>query len=182
MDEPFDLDSWLAAPAVRTQHHREAGVSPAALWESARGVRLGDCRLLGRLVSMRIAVARSEMTFDELFRTRPFVTLEAGPTWALAGVCGRIWMVRGGLAPLSGAGAFRDWREPATARVLFAHWVEPLAAGARLHSEVRVDAVDRRGARYLRALEPLIGAFQGLVGRESLALAVRRAERAGQWT
>ena len=68
------------------------------------------------------------------------------------------------------------WAEPGTARVLLAHWVEPLAAGAALFSEVRVAAVDRRAARYMRALEPFIAAFQGLIGRETLALAVRRAE------
>jgi hypothetical protein len=39
-----------------------------------------------------------------------------------------------------------------------------------------VAPVDRRAARYMRALEPFIAAFQGLVGREALALAVRRAE------
>ena len=50
-------------------------------------------------------------------------------------------------------------------------------AGAALHSEVRVAPVDRRAAVYLRALEPFIAAFQGLIGLETLSLAVRRAER-----
>ena len=61
-------------------------------------------------------------------------------------------------------------------RVLFAHWVEAAPAGAAIHSEVRVAPVDRRAAIYLRALEPFISAFQSLIGLESLALAVRRAE------
>ena len=173
----FDLDSWLPAPAVRTHHDRQAEAGPAELWQAAKTIRLRDTRLLGRLVSVRIAVARPEMTFGQLFRTSPFVLLDEGPYGELSGVCGRIWMVRGGLAALPDPQAFRDWREPATARVLFAHWVEPIATGARLHSEVRVEGVDRRASRYLRALEPLVGAFQGLIGRESLALAVRRAER-----
>jgi hypothetical protein len=46
-----------------------------------------------------------------------------------------------------------------------------------LHSEVRVAPVDRRAALYLRALEPFIAAFQGLIGLESLSLAVRRADQ-----
>jgi hypothetical protein len=37
--------------------------------------------------------------------------------------------------------------------------------------------VDRRAAVYLRALEPFIAAFQGLIGLETLSLAVRRAEK-----
>jgi hypothetical protein len=172
----FDLDSWLPQPAVRTRHRRESEVDAPALWQAAQTVRLRDCRLLGRLVSMRITVARPEMTFAELFRTAPFVLLDGGPSWSLSGVCGRIWVVRGGLGQLGDARGFRDWSEPGTARVLFAHWVEPLAIGSSVHSEVRVAGVDRRGARYLRALEPFVAAFQALIGREPLAAAVRFAE------
>ena len=61
-------------------------------------------------------------------------------------------------------------------RVLFANWAEPVAdGGSALVSEVRVGAVDRRAARHVRALEPFIVAFQGLVGVEPSDLAVRRA-------
>lgn len=117
------------------------------------------------------------MTFDALFRQPPFMPLEEGPTWGLSGLCGRIWTVRGELGQLSDPQAFLDWEEPSTVRVMFAHWVESLGAGAALHSEVRIAPVDRRAAFYLRALEPFIAAFQGLVGVESLSLAVRRAEQ-----
>jgi hypothetical protein len=84
--------------------------------------------------------------------------------------------VRGEFGSLDEPQAFLDWDEPGTVRVLFAHWAEPLAAGAALRSEVRIAAVDRRAGVYLRALEPFIGAFQGLVGLETLSAAVRRAE------
>jgi hypothetical protein len=172
-----DLDRWLGAPAVRTSHRRESRAGAHALWLAAAGVRLRDCRLLGRLVAVRVSGTEPEMTFDTLFRAPPFVLLEEGPTWLLSGLCGRIWTVRGELARLSGPQAFLDWQEPATVRVLFAHWAEPLGDGAMLHSEVRVAPVDRRAALYLRALEPFIAAFQGLVGLESLSLAVRRADQ-----
>ena len=117
------------------------------------------------------------MTFNALFRAPPFVALENGSTWALSGLCGRIWTARGDFAQLASPRAFEEWREPGTARVLFAHWVEPLGAGAVLHSEVRAASVDRRAALYLHALEPFIATFQGLIGLEPLALAVRRAEQ-----
>ena len=74
--------------------------------------------------------------------------------------------------------AFIACDEPGTARVLFAHWVEPVGDGAALCSEVRVTPVDRRAALRVRALEPVIVAFQGLIGVEPMALAVRRAEAA----
>ena len=177
-DATPDLDGWSRDPALRTRHRREARADAAALWNAALTVRLRDCRLLGRLVRARLGVADGETTFDRLFRTPPFVLLEEAPTWALSGLCGRIWTVRGDLATLADAQAFRDWREPGTVRVLFAHWVEPLPGGrSSIHSEVRVAPVDRRAARYMRALEPLVAAFQSLIGKESLALAVRRAER-----
>jgi len=173
---PADLDHWLAEPAVRTRHEREARADADALWRAARGVRLADCRLLGRLVSIRLAEAERETTFDALFRASPFVLLDEGPHHCVSGLCGRIWLARRDLAVLEGPAAFLSWRAPGTARVLFAHWAEPTQSGARIASEVRVAPVDRRAALALRALEPFISAFQGLVGRESLALAVRRAE------
>jgi hypothetical protein len=172
-----DLDRWLSAAAVRTSHRRESHAGVDALWRAAATVRLRDCRLLGRLVGVRVPGSDPAMTFDALFRTPPFMPLEEGPTWVLSGLCGRIWTVRGELAQLSGPQAFLDWEEPSTVRVMFAHWVEAAGAGASLHSEVRIAAVDRRAAFYLRALEPLIAAFQGLIGVESLSLAVRRAEQ-----
>lgn len=174
-----DLDVWLRAPALRTSHRREARADALALWSAAAEVQLRDCRLLGRLVRARLGVADAGITFERLFRTPPFVLLEDGPTWALSGLAGRIWTVRGELGPVPDAQAFRDWDEPGTARVLFAHWTEALPGGrASIHSEVRVAPVDRRAARYMRALEPVVAAFQSLIGKESLALAVRRAERA----
>jgi hypothetical protein len=171
-----DLDRWLSAPALRTSHRRETHVGADVLWRAAATVRLRDCRLLGRLVGVRVPGSDPAMTFEELFRTQPFVYLDGGPTWALSGLCGRIWTVRGELGELSGPQAFLEWQEPATVRVLFAHWVvESRGGGAALHSEVRIAPVDRRAAFYLRALEPFIAAFQGLVGVEPLSAAVRRA-------
>lgn len=172
-----DLDRWLRAPAVRTRHRRESGAQVDALWRAAATVTLGDCRLLGRLVSVRVPGSEPAMAFDAVFRAPPFVLLEEGPTWALSGLCGRIWTVRGEFGRLAGPQAFLDWEAPGTVRVLFAHWAEPIEGGSALGSEVRIAAIDRRAALYLRALEPFIAAFQGLVGLEALALAVRRAER-----
>jgi len=173
-----DLDRWLTAPALRTAHRREAHADAATLWAAALAVSLGDCRLLGRLVRARLGVGDADTTFEELFRSAPFALLERGSEWSLSGLCGRIWSVRGELAAPADANAFLGWREPGTARVLFAHWVTPTSGGAAIHSEVRIDAVDRRAARCLWALEPFIATFQGLVARESLAVAVRRAEGA----
>jgi hypothetical protein len=172
---PVDLDRWLAEPAVRTRYRRESPAGEEALWASAGTVRLRDCRILGRLVRARIPGVEASDTFERLFRTDPFNLLEEGPTYALSGLCGRIWTVRRDFARLSCSTDFLTWRVPGTVRVLFAHWAEATAEGSALVSEVRIGPVDRKAALYLRALEPFIGAFQGLVGIEPLSIAVRRA-------
>jgi hypothetical protein len=174
---PVDLDRWLEDPMVRTRHRRESPTPEAELWECAATVRVRDCRVLGRLIRARIPGVQASATFEELFRTDPFHLLDAGPTYALSGLCGRIWTARGDFAALSDPAEFGTWEAPGTARVLFAHWTEPTENGAALVSEVRVGAVDRRAARYVRALKPFIGAFQGLVGVEPLSIAARRAAR-----
>jgi hypothetical protein len=172
-----DLDRWLAEPTLRTRHSRESPMSEQDLWASAKTVRLQDCHILGRLIRARIPGLRPSLTFDELFHNEPFNLLEEGPTYTLSGLCGRIWTVRGDFALLPRPADFLTWQTPGTVRVLFSQWSEAAAEGSALVSEVRIGAVDRRAARYVRALEPFIAAFQGLVGVEPLSIAVRRAGR-----
>jgi hypothetical protein len=171
-----DLDHWLADPALRVAHRGEAAVEPALLWEAARGVRLADTRVLGRLVRWRIPGTQAAITYDELFRAAPFTVLREDDGALVSGLVGRIWTLRRDYPALADPDEFRTWSEPGTTRVVFANWVEPAGTrGAALHSETRVGAADREGMLGLAAVRPLIAAFHGLVGREALAVAVRRA-------
>jgi hypothetical protein len=171
------LDDWIARPAVRTHHRRGADATPEALWSAARAVRLSDTRALERLVRWRIPDVPPAQTFDELFRTYPFMLLDAGDTWSVSGLCGRIWTLARDYPRLSGAEAFRHWDERGTVRVLFAHWAEQGADGrAELVSEARVDPVDAAARLRLRSLWTVIGPFERLVGAEPLEVAVRWAE------
>jgi hypothetical protein len=170
-----DLDRWLAKPTLRTRHCRASATSEQDLWAAAMTVRLRDCRVLGRLIRIRIPGLQARLTFDELFRSDPFNLLEEGPTHILSGLCGRIWTVRRDFAQLGDPEDFLAWKVGGTVRVLFAHWAEATEEGAALVSEVRIGAVDRKAALYVRALEPFIAASQGLVGVEPLSIAVRRA-------
>ena len=142
-------------------------------------MRLSDTRRLERLVRWRIPGVVHGQTYDELFRTEPFTLLDAGDTWSVSGLCGRIWTLTRDYPRLSGPEAFREWDERGTVRVLFAHWAEPgRDGGAELVSEARVDPVDATARLRLKALWTVIGPFEPLVGAEPLAVAARRAETA----
>jgi hypothetical protein len=172
-----ELDDWLADPAVRTRHRRRAAATPDDLWAAARDVRLSETGTLGRLVRWRIPGTASDQTFRGLLAEYPFVVLAEGERWSMSGLCGRIWTLNRDYPRIAGPEAFRDWSEPGTVRVLFAHWVEPDGEGASaIVSEARVAPVDRAAEIRLRSLWMLIGVFERLIGVESLAVAVARAE------
>ena len=171
-----DLDAWLHDAAVRTHHRRSAAAAPDVLWRAAREIRLADTRALGRLVRWRIPGTPAGQTYDQLFRSYPFTILEEGERHLVSGLCGRIWTLQRDYPVLAGPDAFRAWDEPATVRVLFAHWVTPDGdAAAALCSEARVAPVDRVSELRLKALWAVIGRFEPLVATEPLGLAARRA-------
>ena len=172
---PVDLDRWLPAPTLRTSQRREGLTGEDELWASAATVRLRECRILGRLIRARIPGLEPSLSFDELFHREPFNVLEDGATYTLSALCGRIWTVRSDFATLSRPEEFLTWHVPGTVRVLFANWAESTENGAALVSEVRIPAGARRAAMYVRALQPFISAFQGLIATEPLRIAVQRA-------
>jgi hypothetical protein len=172
------LDTWLPDPAVRTHHRASAAASPDDVWDAARSVRLADTRTLGRVVRWRIPGVAADQTYRALFAREPFTVLAEGEHWSVSGLVGRIWTMRRDYPPLSGAEEFASWDRAGTARVLFAHWVEP--AGERrnaLVSEGRAVPIGGGAALRLRGLWTVMAPFERLIGGEALALAARRAER-----
>ena len=101
--------------------------------------------------------------------------LDDGPTHSVSGLCGRIWTLRRDYPRLSGPAAFRDWDEPGTARVLFAHWTEATNGGSAIVSETRVSPVDTRARFALSVLWQTMRGFERRIGGEALSLAARRA-------
>jgi hypothetical protein len=169
------LDDWLPDPAVRSHHRRRSEADADALWRAAGALKLSDTRRLGRLVRWRIPGVALDQTFQGLLTEYPFCVLDAGDGWTISGLAGKIWTLQRDYPRLDGPEAFRDWDEPGTVRVLFAHWVEPDGDGSVLFSEARVSPVDRRAGLRLRSLWTVIGPFERLIGAEPLALAASRA-------
>ena len=173
-----DLDAWLPSPAVRVSHRRHSQASAARLWDAARSVRLGQTRMLGRLIRWRIPGVPPEITFDELFREPPFMVLEASDTALVSGLVGRIWTLRRDYPRLGSVEEYLEWSAAGTAKVLFANWVQPApdGGGAELRSETRVEAFGVQGRIGLTSVRPLIRGFQQLIWSDAMAAAVRRAE------
>ena len=140
-------------------------------------MRLGDTQLLGRLVRWRIPGTSADIAFAELFRTPPFIVLEEDEHLLLSGIVGRIWTLRRDYPQLRDPDEFLHWSTAGTARVLFATWVEPVDGGAMLTSETRVQALGAQGRLGVRAVGPLVTAFQHLIGTDGITTAVRLAER-----
>lgn len=175
--EPPDLDAWLPDPAVRVCHRRESSASPERLWRAAQELRLGDTRLLGRLIRWRIPGVTAKVTFEELFRNPPFLAVSEANEMLISGLVGRIWTLRRDYPRLDRPEEFLEWSRPGTVRVLLANWVQPADRScAALCSETRVQPLGAQGRVGLATVRPLIRGFQQLVGTDAIAAAVRRAE------
>lgn len=173
-----DLDAWLPEPEIRSRHRRESTADPDALWSAARGVGLDQTRSIGRLVRWRIPGVPPGQSFAGLLSHDPFTVLREGERWSISGLCGRIWTLARDYPQLDDAQAFRDFDEPRSVRVLFAHWVQATDDGrSTLFSEARVQPTDRIATAHLRALWLVVAPFERLIGAEPLALAVAVAER-----
>ncbi len=174
-----DLDHWLPKPSIRVSYRRESDAPPERLWQASRDVKLADTRRLGRLVRWRIPDLAPGLTFDEMFRSPPFIVLTEDAGRALvSGLVGRIWTLRRDYPRLTDPEEFRTWSASGTARVVFANRIEDSGDGrAALTSEVRVDAIGAQGRIGVAAVRPLVGAFGNLIGSDGIEAAVRLAER-----
>jgi hypothetical protein len=172
-----NLDAWMPRPMVRVFHRRQSAAAAEMLWDAARGVRLRDTAVLGRLVRWRIPGVPGDATFDRLFREAPFTVLEESGLALISGIVGRIWTLRRDYPGLANPEDFRSWSQPGTARVLFANWVQSGLGGiSLLNSEARVEPIGAQGRIGVASVRPLIRAFAPLIGTEALRVAVRRAE------
>jgi hypothetical protein len=177
-----DLDHWLDNPLVRVEHRGHSAAPAPTLWQAAREVTLGETSMLGRLVRWRIPGTALNISFDDLFRTPPFIVLEEsddhGQPALVCGLVGRIWTLRRDYPRLDEPEEFRHWSRRGTARVLFAHWIEAAdqGDGAVLASEARVEAIGSQGRLGVAAIRPLVRTFGHLIESDGIVAAVRRAE------
>jgi hypothetical protein len=173
------LDNWLPDHSVQMRYVRTARVPPDALWRAAGEVHLADTRTMRRLIRWRLGrhAPPPETTYRDLFRSGIFTLLEDGERYSVSGVAGRIWAPSGDYARFESAAEYREWSQPATAKVAVLTAVRDHERGSEIVSEARVLVEGRRARMAFRGLWALVGRFGWLVGAEVLAAAVRRAER-----
>ena len=141
---PPDLDRWVAKPAIRVSHRRRSAVAPDRLWEAAQSVTLRETSVLGRLIRWRIPGISADISFEELFRNPPFLVLHETERVLVSGLVGRIWTLRRDYPQPASAEEYLDFSQRGTARVVFAHWVQPDPDGERPPSPPR--CASRRSA------------------------------------
>src|ERR1700733_2526887 len=174
-----DLDRWLPDPSIRVAHRRESSAPPDRLWETARSVRLSDTRLLGRLVRWRIPDLAPDLTFDELFRSPPFLVLAEEPGRSLvSGLVGRIWTLRRDYPQLRDPEEFESWSKSGTARVVFANWIETDSPERSIiRAEARVEPIGAQGRGGGGGGRGMAAGFGSLLGSDGIEIAARRAEQ-----
>jgi hypothetical protein len=173
-----DLDHWLANPSLRVLHRRETNIDPDRLWQASQSVRLSDTRMLGRLVRWRIPGVPAGSSFEELFRTAPFMVLCDDDRALVSGLVGKIWTLRRDYPVLDDPEEFRTWSTRGTVRVMLANWVERVDGNrGALVSESRIAPIGAQGRIGLAAVRPFIAASQQLVASEGIEAAIRRAHR-----
>jgi hypothetical protein len=174
------LDRWLPDPTVRTLHRRRSAASPEVLWAAARAAAIGDTLTLRPLIMLRLRGARptTATTFEELFRTDPFVLLEEGERLSVSGLAGRLWTPAGDYASFDDGDAYAAHEAPGTAKVALATTVVASAGGgSEIVTESRVRCVDRSARWRFRPYWAIVGPLSRFIGIELLHAATRRAER-----
>ncbi len=177
--DALELDAWLPDPGRPGRAPaRERRVARAAVGGRAR-VRLSDTRVLGRLVRWRIPGLPADSRSTRCSAQQPFMALIEIATgrscrgWSggsgRSGATTRARRRRG----VSGLVDARD-RQGAV-RELGRAGGRGARRAARQRCACRRSAL--QGRIGLTSVRPLIRGFQGLVGSEALAAAVRRAER-----
>jgi len=175
-----DLDRWVTKPAIRVSHHRRSAAPADRLWEAAQSVTLPETSLLGRLIRWRIPGTPANISFEELFRSPPFLVLHEAEHLLVSGLVGRIWTLRRDYPLPASETEYRDFSQRGTARVVFANWVQtdPDGVSTTLASEARVEAIGAQGRVGIAAVRPLVRAFHPLIATDGIEAAVRHAERA----
>lgn len=186
------IEEFLPRYDVVERHHTIVRASPREVFDAVWSADLAGAfpvRVLLALRALPAWFARGRRFDDSLRSFRDHVTLrdfervgfsvlgQDPPREIVVGLVGRFWTMDGGLC-VTDAEAFRQHREPGTARAAWNFFITDLGDGrARLSTETRVQAVDDAARRVFRRYWLLVRPGSGLIRRYMLRAIRQEAER-----
>jgi hypothetical protein len=172
------LDRLLPAWDERSRHELFVPAEPARADASLRAVRLSDLPLTRILMTLRgLRRERRDRVLLASFLDGPFALLVDEPGHEVVlGLIAQPWRLRGGeTREIADAAAFTAFREPGFVRVVVGFESEPAPGGALLATETRIAATDPGARRAFRRYWRVVAAGSGLIRRDILRAARRRA-------
>jgi hypothetical protein len=170
------IDDWLPRYDVYERHEILLPVPPERALELALAGAAAPDWIVLLLIRARGMTARKE-SLERFFLAHRFVVLSRTPTEFVAGAVGAVWRPRGGLVPLTSAGAWRAAEVPGTIKAAVDFRADSAAEGSRLSTETRVLAIDARARRAFRLYWLVVGPFSALIRRRWLAATMASAKR-----
>ena len=182
------LDDFVPEAEFVEVHETSVAAAPATALAAAKAVEPREMPLTRVLFAVRLLPAALARREQGLSTSRPLYEQLLGEGFrelaedpgheVVVGVVGRFWSLRhGSPIHLDEPRDFLEFDEPGYAKAVLGLAAEPGDRGARLRTETRVvttDAASRRAfGRYWRIVRP----GSGLIRREWLRAAKRRAER-----
>jgi hypothetical protein len=166
-------------PDVTSHHEIVVTATPQqaiAALQDVRGTDLPLTRLLMAIRSLgrRPFTDRPVLEGLQSIGARP---LSAAPARLEYGLIAQPWRLSGGeRADWQGAEQFSAFAQPGFVKAQVDFWAEPAATGSRLHTSTKVTATDPESRRRFRRYWLVVGPGSGLIRREWLRAARRRAQ------
>jgi hypothetical protein len=155
-------------------HHAVAVAAPpqaaVAAMQAVRGSELPVTRLLMAIRTLGSRRGSDRPVLEGLQKAIGARPLAAAPDRLEFGYVGQPWRLTGG--------EHGEWEDPGPGfvKVRLDFWAEPAPGGSRLHTATRIWATDPQSLRRFRRYWRVVGPGSGLIRREWLRAARRRAE------
>ena len=174
------IDTLLPSWDVRAVHGTDVAASPERTWAALGQVTMRELGLARLLMRLR-GIGRRPSGLDRPFLdvTGFLVPLGEARHERVSGMIGRPWQPRPARVPIAGAEDLIAFDRPGWVRIAADFRVVAGARGSRLETETRIQATSESARRRFAVYWRIVGVGSGLVRRDVLRAARRRAELPG---
>jgi hypothetical protein len=167
------VERWLPRFDVHERHELFVPLPPEQALEVALAAPAAPDRIVRTLFRLR-GLGSTDGTIGEIFSRGRFLALERTPTSYVFGAAVRL---DGNRRSATDVQAWQRWTAPGV-KIAADFRAEPAGDGARISTETRVLALDRRSRLVFRAYWLVVGPFSALIRRRWLRAIAARASRA----